>query len=106
MREVIGMKKKLIVLVVAVVIVLPLIGVANAASGPTLKQFRKLQRQVNRLENRVEQLEAAPTEACLQTINVSQFDDYLADDGFSSITGLDLEEAGVTPDWRVVIRVC
>jgi hypothetical protein len=38
------------------------------------------------------------------TICVAQFDDYLADDGFTSITWLDIDN--VDPDWQVVIRTC
>ena len=100
-----AMRKVLAVAMVSVVFALVLFGTATAASGPTLRQFNRLQRQVNRLENRVEQLEAAPTDACLTTIPVSVFDDYLADDGFTSITGLDVDNAA-GPDYRVVIRTC
>jgi hypothetical protein len=77
---------------------------ADAASGPTLAQFRRLQRQVDRLENRVEAIEAAPTDACLSIINVAQFDDYEQYFDSDPISALDIDNAA--PDWRVVIRTC
>jgi hypothetical protein len=57
---------------------------------------------VNRLEDRVEAIEAAPTDACLSTINVAQFDDYEQCFDSGPITALDIDNAA--PDWRVVIR--
>jgi hypothetical protein len=100
------MRKRILTAAAVGALALGLVGAtADAASGPTLRQFRKLQRQVTQLENRVERLEAAPTEACLSTVPVSVFDDYLADDGFSSITGLDVD-TGAGPDYRMVIRIC
>lgn len=106
------MKRPIVAVAVLALVSVVLAGpVADAANGPTLAQFRQLKRQVTqleratqRLESRVETLEEAPTDACLSTINVAQFDDYLADDGFTSITGLDIDN--VDPHWQVVIRTC
>ena len=67
-------------------------------------QFRRLQRQVNRLENRVEAIEAAPADGCLSTINVAQFDDYEQYFESGPITALDIDNAA--PDWRSSLRVC
>jgi len=110
------MKKRLIALAVAVVVVLPFVGVANAADGPTVQQFRRLRNRVVQLETRVESLELAvkalqegqppPTTGttCQSTIPVSQFDDYLSAN-VGTVTGLDLDTPS-SAQWNVVIKTC
>ena len=105
MREEVVRMRRMVVGVLVVALLLIVVGTtAGAASGPTMAQFRDLKRQVNRLQNRVEKLEAAPTNACLSTINVAQFDDYEQFPDTGPITGLDIDN--VAPDWRVVTRIC
>jgi hypothetical protein len=97
--------KRMVVGVLVVVLMLVVVGTtAGAASSPTMAQFKDLKRQVNRLQNRVEKLEAAPTDACLSTINVAVFDDYEQYPDSGPITALDIDNAA--PDWRVVTRIC
>lgn len=50
-----------------------------------------------RLENRVEVIEAAPSDACLSTINVAQFDDHEQYFDSGPISALDIDNAA--PDW-------
>jgi hypothetical protein len=59
---------------------------------------------MNRLENRVEAIEAAPTDAYLSTIAVAPFDDYEQYFDSGPISALDIDD--VAPDWSVVIRTC
>ena len=59
---------------------------------------------MNRLENRVEAIEAAPADGCLSTIKVAQCDDYEQYFDSGPISPLDIDNAA--PDWRVVIRTC
>ena len=98
------MKRTMVGVVVAALLLVFAGTAADAGSGPTMAQFKDLKRQVNRLENRVEKLEAAPTDACLSTINVAQFDDYEQYFDSGPITALDIDNAA--PDWRVVTRIC
>jgi type II secretory pathway pseudopilin PulG len=106
------MKRTIVSVVLLAIVSVLIAGTAvTAADGPTLSQFRQLKRQVNRIENQVEllqdqvaQLKAAPTNACLGTINVAQFDDYEQYPDAGSITALDIDN--VNPDWRVVTRIC
>jgi hypothetical protein len=97
--------KRTVVGVIVVALLLVFAGAAaEAGSSPTMAQFKDLKRQVNRLQNRVEKLEASPTDACLSTINVAQFNDYEQYLDTGPITGLDIDNAA--PDWRVVTRIC
>ena len=95
----------LVAIVVALMSMMIVATTAGAASGPTMQQFKDLKRKVNRLENRVEALEAAPTDACLDTIDVSQFNDYEQYLDSGPITGLDLDTP-TAADYQVVIRIC
>ena len=108
------MKKLLGAIAVAALFVLPVTGVATASSGPTMAQFRQLQRQVKQVEQRVAQmedrlsaLEAAPTIACLGSLGVTEYDGYVYDlnDPFET-TALSLPDSGDLADWQVVIRTC
>jgi hypothetical protein len=108
------MKKLLAALAVTALFVLPVAGVATAGTGPTMAQFRQLQRQVNRvatqvdqLQDRLSELEAAPPLECLGSLGVAEYDGYVYDlyDPFET-TALSLPDPGDMPDWQVVIRTC
>jgi hypothetical protein len=101
-------------LLVSLVFVLPVAGVVTANSGPTMAQFKKLQRQVKQLdqhvdamEDRVAALEAAPTAPCAGTLGVAEYDGYVYDlyDPFET-TALSLPDAGDLADWQVLIKTC
>lgn len=98
------MKRTVVAVVVAALLLVFAGAAAEAGSSPTMAQFKDLKRKVNSLENRIEKLEAAPTDACLSTINVAQFDDYEQYFDSGPITALDIDNAA--PDWRVVTRIC
>jgi H+/gluconate symporter-like permease len=92
------MKKLLAIAVVTVVLAVLTFSNATAASGPTLAQFRRLQRQVNRVEALANRLNN-----CTSTIGVSQFNDYASVNG-GGVTGLDID--ATTADWYVVVWNC
>ena len=98
------MKRTIVAVVVAALLLVFAGAAAEAGSSPTMAQFKDLKRKVTSLENRIEKLEAAPTDACLSTINVAQFDDYEQYFDSGPITALDIDNAA--PDWRVVTRIC
>jgi hypothetical protein len=92
------------------------------AADPLAKRVSKLERQVSKLQGQVSSLQGANDSledrvavleqstdagllACLNGAYVSQYDDYLADDGVTSITGLDYDSAA-SADIVVVTWVC
>jgi hypothetical protein len=109
---------RFIAVMVALFIVIGTIA-ASAASAPTklatptMQQFKLLQKRVARAEVKVADLQArvsvledsTPSPAnCYGTIGVSQYNDYLSDDGVSSQTGLDIDTS--TSDWQLVTKTC
>jgi len=87
-----------IVLIVSLLLVMELS--ATATDGPTMTQFRALQRQVNRIDSRVTYLNN-----CLAVIPVTQFGDYEQYFDTGPITGLDLDSPGFQ-DWNVLVWEC
>lgn len=92
------------------------------AADPLAKRVSKLERQVSKLQGQVASMQGANDSledrvsaleqttdagllACLSSEYVSQYDDYLADDGVTSITGLDYDSAA-SADIIVVTWVC
>jgi len=108
------MRKLFTALLVSLVFVLPVAGVATASNGPTMAQFKKLQKQVKQMnqrvtsiEDRIAVLEAAPTVPCMGTLGVTEYDGYVYDlyDPFET-TALSLPDPGDLADWQVVIKTC
>jgi hypothetical protein len=110
------MKNALALLVLVIVgLTLTLGGTAAARTdGPTMAQFRQLKaqvvridKQVSSLESRIAALEKAPTQACLGSLGISEYDGYVYDlnDPFET-TALSLPDSGDLPDWQMVIRTC
>jgi hypothetical protein len=119
-------KRRRVIAAVAVVAVTSLSVAATTASAgardPLERRVTKLERKVSNLQSQVASLQGqsdaledrvaaleqstdAGLSACLNGIYVSQYDDYLADDGVTSITGLDLDTAA-SADFKVVTWVC
>lgn len=104
---------RFIAVMVALFIVIGTMAAAAATAqtkspSPTMAQFKALQRRVTQAEVKIDNLQSrvavlesstpSPS-ACYGTIGVSQYNDYLSDDGVSSQTGLDSTTPRRTGNW-------